>query len=516
MHYVRLLSRHGYIPYRTIQEINLPGGYLPDWIFQSIFGSSNLAWRLYDMALLAAISAFMFIIARRSRRFAALWAACLFVIIHARDGMREAGQRDLFASALLIAGAAAFLWAKRSRRLAPMFLFGLAAGSALTVKPSYLFFCLLPVADQLLSPAARLLFLRRCAVALAGIACPLIACILWLASIHSVSNFAYTLLVLIPYHASLGHATWRFLLYNSVSPMLFVVLVWLAAYLLARLTPAQCQTCSLPDRTVRLTLLFCALAGWLSYLSQRRAYPYQRDSFLIFLLLLIALDLDAFLSTNRPQQWLAALALLWTALIFTPISVWKAAHYQSPDAAFVSHLSADLQFIDTRDHLGPLSENVQCLDTITGCIATLEHLRLVQASGQMYDEFLFQPPAAEAVRNSRTSFAREIEANPPLIFIVTAPLFPSGPGHYEKLAQWPDFNTWLNQHYAVDLEARPPGSYRGMGKPVALAGYRLYVRRDVIASPTRSTQQLPSSKNLEVGASERSHQRLGNPNIDHD
>lgn len=482
MHYICFLSRHGYVPYRTIQDQNLPGSYLPDWIFQSLFGASSLAWRLYDFGLLAAISISMFVIARRSGRFAALWASCLLVLIHARDGMREAGQRDLFAAAILIAGVAAFLWAKRSQRLAPAFLFGFAVGMALTVKPTFLFFCLLPVVDQLLAPDSRALFMQRCAVILAGIACPLLGCILWLASIHSLRNFAYTMEVLAPYHASLGHATWGFLLYNSVSPMLFLVLVWLAIHVLAHMGSMRFQPRSFVDPVLRGTLLYCAFAGWLSYLVQRKAYPYQRDPFLVFLLLLIALDLNALLSRlsgSRAQQWLSALALLWTAIFFAPVSAWKAARYQSSGAAFQAELSGDLQLIDRQDHLGPLSGKVQCLDTVAGCIDTLEHLQIVQASGQIYDEFLFQRPSQAVISDSRSVFAQEIQTNPPLIFVVTASLFPSGPGGYEKLAQWPRFDEWLNQHYAVAVERAPTRGYRSMGRPVVPAGYRLYVRRDV-------------------------------------
>ena len=481
MHYIGFLSKHGYVPYRTIQDQNLPGGYLPDWIFEDIFGPSSLAWRLYDLGLLAAISASMFLIARRQGRFAALWATCLVVIIHARDGIREAGQRDLFAAALLIAGVAAFLWAKRSKRAAPAFLFGLASGLALAVKPTYLLFCLLPVVDQLCSPDDRSLFVRRCAAVIAGIACPLILCFLWLASIHSLGSFAYTLELLAPYHASLGHATWKFLFYNSVSPMIFLVVLWLAVRVMGRLRPTRLQP-SLVDPLVHRTLLYCAFAGWASYLVQRKAFPYQRDPFLVFLLLLIALDLNAYLSVyseNRWQQGLSAVALLWTAIVFAPVSAWKAAHYQSPDAAFQAELGADLQLVDVEDHLGPLSGKVQCLDTVNGCIDTLERLQLVQATGQIYDEYLFQRPSGEVIRDTRSTFTQEVQKNPPVIFIVAASLFPSGPAGYDKLAQWQPFDDWLNQHYALALQRTPKTAYRSMGRPVIPDSYRLYVRRDV-------------------------------------
>jgi hypothetical protein len=402
------------------------------------------------------------------------------VLIHARDGMREAGERDLFAAALLIAGVAAFLWAKQSKRLAPAFLFGLAAGSALAVKPTFILFCLLPVVDQFFSPDDRAIFTRRCAAVLAGIAFPLLACVIWLGSIHSLKNFAYTLEILAPYHASLGHATWEFLLYNSISPMLFLLVLWLAIQGLQRVGSTQFRAQSMPDVDLRRTLLYCAFAGWLSYLVQRKAYLYQRDPFLVFLLLLIALDLNAILSLvseSRIRRWLSVLALLWTAIVFAPVSAWKVAHYQSPDAAFQAELASDLHLVDVRDHLGALSGKVQCLDTVEGCIDTLEHLQLVQASGQIYDEFLFQPASRELIRDSRSSFTQKVHANPPLLFIVTAKLFPSGPNGYDKLAQWPQFDGWLNQHYALAVERTPTAAYRSMGRPVVPAGYRLYVRR---------------------------------------
>jgi hypothetical protein len=214
---------------------------------------------------------------------------------------------------------------------------------------------------------------------------------------------------------------------------------------------------------------------------QRKGFLYQRDPFLVFLLLLIAMDLNAFLSLrfgNRSQQWLSAMALLWTAVIFAPVSAWKAARYQSPDAAFQAQLSTDLQVVDREDHLGALSGKVQCLDTIAGCIDTLEHLQLMQASGQIYDEYLFQPPSREAIRDSRTAYAQELRANPPVLFIVTASLFPSGPAGYEKLAQWPGFDEWLNENYVVAMERVPTTGYRSMGRLVVPESYRIYVRRD--------------------------------------
>jgi hypothetical protein len=477
MRYVCFLGEHGMVPYQGIQDMNLPGSYLPNWVIQHLFGASDLAWRLYDFGLLTLISFSFYRIARPYSRFAALWASCLFVLIHGRDGIDDIGQRDLCAAALVIAGTAALLAARRSNRVAPAFLFGLASGSALTIKPTMIFFLTLPLLDLILSRVARKPSLRRFLAALAGYITPIIICTAWLLQWSNLRSFAYTLLVLAPYHASLGHAPWRVLLYGGFSPMLPLALVGLVIWLFTRTRPISSALPTRPDRATA-ALLFCgAVAGWLSFILQRRAYPYQRYPFMVFLLLILALQLDAALRRTDRIHWLSAAALLWTSLLFAPSSLWKAAHYQSPEEAFDTQLCLDLNTLDRQQHLGTLSGHVQCLDTISGCIDTLDHLRWIQPTGQMYDEFLFHPADSVAVRNSRAAFLSQLQLHPPLIFVVSDRLFPSGPNGYRKLDSWPAFHTWLDANYAIVVERTPTRAWRSMGRLVIPDGYRLYLHR---------------------------------------
>lgn len=86
-----------------------------------------------------------------------------------------------------------------------------------------------------------------------------------------------------------------------------------------------------------------------------------------------------------------------------------------------------------------LSGNIQCLDTIDGCLATLYRLRLIQTTGMLYDEFLFLPPNVATEREANTvadlqeRFLRELMHTPPYVIVMTSWLFPSGPIEYEKL-----------------------------------------------------------------------------------
>lgn len=51
--YVDFLISRGKVPYRDILDINLPGSYAADWIAVRVFGPSSVAWRFFDLTLLA-------------------------------------------------------------------------------------------------------------------------------------------------------------------------------------------------------------------------------------------------------------------------------------------------------------------------------------------------------------------------------------------------------------------------------------------------------------------------------
>jgi hypothetical protein len=104
-------------------------------------------------------------------------------------------------------------------------------------------------------------------------------------------------------------------------------------------------------------------------------------------------------------------------------------------------------------------------------------MKLVQSSSLIYDEYLFHPAGTPAVDDTRASFWRAIQAAPPLVFVVTDPLFPDGPNHYEKLTLWPDFTLWLNKNYALKIEHPSMKPIRQGGPAFTPAGYRIYVQR---------------------------------------
>ena len=130
IHYIGWLIGRGWAPYREIGDMNMPGSYLIEIAAMHVFGMGDLAWRLFDFALMAAATASFFVITRArgapsfaapSRRvgpedgwLAGLFAACLFILVHGRDGLAEGGQRDLTMAVCLVV-ATAFLFVQSAK-----------------------------------------------------------------------------------------------------------------------------------------------------------------------------------------------------------------------------------------------------------------------------------------------------------------------------------------------------------------------------------------------------------------
>jgi hypothetical protein len=119
-----------------------------------------------------------------------------------------------------------------------------------------------------------------------------------------------------------------------------------------------------------------------------------------------------------------------------------------------------------------LQGEVQCIDSISGCLATLYQMQVLESSGEIYDEFLF----TQGMPRERARVLGSFVSRPPKVLIVSSILFPTGPDDYGKLSMWPEFNTWLGQNYQL-LRQRTMTPVQSVGRRVVPPGYRLYVLR---------------------------------------
>ncbi len=490
--------------------MNMPGSYLIELAAMRLFGMGDLAWRLFDFALMGAAGASFFVTTRSKKPgapsmtassswvgpedgwLAGLFAACLFILAHGRDGLAEGGQRDLtMAVCLIVATAFLFVAIRRDWPWAAA-AFGLFSGAALTIKPTAL---PLTAAQLLLAvyvlrrrgrrgelPDRR--WLRYAVAATAGyLVAPGIA-LMFLLRERALTAFFANLHGLVLYYSGLGHRPLGFLLLHSVSPLLPLVLLWLAVLALRR-----------PPLDWERAALGCgALFGLVSYLVQARGFPYYRYTLLIFLLPLMAVD---FMRAAREEgvvvraektealaeksgalrtkaaRWLALAALCFGGFFLAPQSAVLIHRYRWWETDFITSLQQNL------DTLGGerLSGHIQCIDTISGCGNVLYRMRLEPANGLLVDFPLFGADDVPFVRQTREHFFAAMNTVPPQVLVVTSALYVDGPGEYRKLDRWPAFQSFLNEDYTLQTEWSPSRTARWWSREETPASYRIYVLR---------------------------------------
>ncbi|MGA1982755.1 MAG: hypothetical protein ABSG84_09775 [Acidobacteriaceae bacterium] len=539
IHYIGFLIQRHWAPYRQIGDMNMPGSYLIEIAAMHLFGTGALAWRLFDFTLLALASAAFLVVTESGAPFAtassslvgsarssgapsiaassrsvgsekrwlpALFASSLFILIHGRDGLAEGGQRDLTMAVLLIAATAFLFVAIRKRKLWPIAVFGLLSGIASTIKPTTLpltliqlalaLYALRKIQGESLAPKTVIpsearsaksrdprIFLLALPAALAYLIAPIVA-LIFLVREHALAAFLDGFHGIIPYYASLGHRPLSFVLLHSISPLLPLVLLWLAILLLLR-----------PHLDwERAALLAGVLFGLLNCVVQQRALPYYRYPLLVFLLPLMAIDFTR-AATNpggpsfavpsqrvgsRAAKCLAALALAFGSFFLAPQSAVLIHRYRWWQTDFISSLQQNLSALGGSS----LSGHIQCIDSISGCGNVLYRMRLEPATGVLSDFLLFgaasdrqRPNSIPIIRDTRAQFSAAILAHPPEVIVVTSHLHMDGPDDFQKLSRWPAFAGFLATRYTLQTEWSPSRTARWWSREETPASYRIYVLR---------------------------------------
>lgn len=462
IHYIVFLMHHGMAPYRNIVDMNLPGTYMLEGSVMASLGAGSLAWRIYDLLLILIASLSIFIILKPYGRLATISTATLFLMVHAQDGEIMAGERDFAAAVFLLAATALLFTSLRRPRISHAFIaaFGLLSGAAITIKPTVLLIVLCLFVWSSLTLHRRSISLTRfLASALAGCAIPLLATFLFLVHHNALAAFREALHGLIPYHASLAHKSFSFLLSHSISPLLLLFMLWLIVVAITR--P------SFKLDSERLALILCALAGLLSYLLQQKGFAYQRYPFLAFLLPLITADLTALAKTRTATRCIGIAGLIATA-VFCTIFLARITHFDrhEPDRPLLH----DLQSLNVADN------QVQCMDTAGSCIDNLYAGHIVQFTGFLYDCYLLDGTNPVAL-DLRRRFWQAIDRNPPRLIVVTDSACYDPVPTFDKFSKWPEFSTFLAANYTLARTSGPQRPVHYWSRAVTPFAYRIYIHR---------------------------------------
>ena len=468
MHYVVFLMRHGLRPYSDITDNNMPGAYLTESWAMSLFGPTDLAWRIYEFFLLGTIIVSMVVIARRQNWLAGVYAGGLFLLMHAVEGPDYAAEREEVMTALLLVACAALFTAVRRQRPAFLLLFGVTAALASAIKPT-----VAPLGLVLLVLA---LWKRRTgsvrpapylAWASAGAGLVALAIVVFLVQHHAFAGFVFTLKTVTPAYAGLNRPNYLHLL-GKIFPKSLLPLV-AAALLLQNLRQWDWE---------RTCLLLGAAFGALSYLAQGKDYPHHRYTLVAFVLLLCCLEITAALRTRGWPQTVAVAVVLFTIVFTVP-------HYSRLLREVVDHSDLTLALEQDLRELGgghpqqTLQDRVQCFDLVAGCLNSLYHLGVVENSAFTGDLLLFSPTDGSLVRYYRTLFWKRATQDPASVLVVSNEWF-FGMASFGKLNTFPGFPPYLQANYTEVLDREFPLEDRrapsnSPGDPPR--AYRIYIRK---------------------------------------
>lgn len=455
--YLCWLMDRGMRPYLDTIEMNMPGSYMTYWSVMHVLGDSSPAWRVFDLGLAAASGIAIFVIALPYDWFAGVLAGASFILFHAHDGPAQMGQRDYVLSVVLLCAYAFLFEAERRNKPWLLFLFGICASATATFKPQAIVFAifLLAVYCWRLRRQQKP-FASALGISLAGMALPLIAALAFLAREHAISAFLHTVKYLLPYYASLDRKTPLDLLRRSIVPSIGTLLALGAIAGWAQRKDWNWE---------RFLLLAGVGFGAFSELVQGKGWIYHRYPITAFILLSVAIELTL---AARKRGWLRVLAYAGIAYAMVSATLFTVrstrVHW---DEAFNVALTADLQALG-----GPaLSGHAQCFTMLPDCATVFYRMHLVQATGLVYDYFIFSSRHDIAIEDSQNRFWAQFLANRPRVIVLGRWLYPEQANDYSKLDRWPQFRDYLNTHYVLYTDRYfPPamGAYRG---------YRIYVLR---------------------------------------
>jgi hypothetical protein len=459
-HYIAWLIGQGYVPYRDIFDPNVPGVWLVHGVALAVVGSSDVAWRGWDLAWLAVTAITLYRYCRPlASQSSALAVALLFALYHLSGGERHAGERDFFASLPLLLGALAVAsWCERDRGGALAAVAGgLALGLATTIKPITVLFgagCVVAAAVGARSPARRI---AGPVALLAGMAVPPLLSIGWLAWQGGLSAFVT---ILTEYTLPIFSATGRNRMWRFLKPYWLT----LGAMALIALTLGPPR-----DRRVRWNLaVFGLVYGILHVVLQFKGTWYHFHPFALFMCAVAAPALAA--SAGDRARWAAAPAwlraaaerALGAATMRVPIAVVLLAvsaalmatrdrHVFAADpvareraerAAAVTH---DLERL-VRPH-----DTVQILDVVEGGGAlALLRLHLHPANRFINDEPLFQAIHDLRIQRLRAEFMASLRARPPAAVVI----FPRRWRRegYRRLQSFPELGELFAERYTLVVD----------------------------------------------------------------
>lgn len=451
-----LMNRFGAVPYVDVFTNQSPGALAFHALIYALFGASDRAFRLLDLAWLGLITLATLPLLRPLGRMATWAGVALFALSYLRLEQEVSFQRD-FIGILPVALAAALIAQGRATTVR-RFLAGLCLGLAVTLKPHLgLGLPVLMLYDLLAADAAgeRSPWLRRAArlswpYAL-GLALPVAAMLLWVWQLGAWPAYRQLNTAALPLYLRMNgehqalfgvnRLLYLFQNYARVGGLsLWLAPAALSLYLAAGLPPAYAVM-----RRRILLLAALALTYSLYVLLGGKFWEYHWLPFQYFLILTAAAGL-ALLQLPAPAAQRRVTIVILTLVIFLA-SLPSHAFYgqlwgQPPRPPKGGRVDAIAAFLQT--HLRP-GETVQQLDWTGGATQSMLIAEARMATPYMEDYVFYHAVDHPFVQAQRQRFLAALaQARPRFVIDISATPRPNGPG---SSLDFPELRAFLAAHY---------------------------------------------------------------------
>jgi hypothetical protein len=451
MHYVAWRISQGAAPYRDVFDMNFPGTYLLHLAVLRVLGAGDVAWRLFDLAWLAAGAGAVAALAAPWGWLASAGGALFFALQHLAAGPWQTGQRDFLLCPFLLLGTLAVVrWQEHRRGLTTLAWGGLALGAGVTIKPHTTLLAV-ALASVLVVGAWRVAGWRPVVAFTIGVALPPLAVVLWVTALGAGPAWRTLVLdYLLPVYSHLGPPGWG-AFYGSQA--WFPVAVALGLTLVSALIHRRFTT---RHRLVALGLAY----GAVHYVTQGKGWEYHLYPLAAFTAVVLLAEIEPLLYAGRR---LVALALV-ACLVVSAGGFWLkgVTAAQAAEGGWITakerRVSALVADLGPRLRPGDL---VQVLDTTEAGVHALLRLSVRQPSRFLYDFAFLHDIDRPIIQAFQAELMGALRAHPPRFIVLFRQGWPAG--GYERLAAFPELAGFIADRYRIAGQSDD---------------YRIYAKRD--------------------------------------
>lgn len=457
MIYAGFLIDRGAVPYRDFFDMNMPGTYFVMWTMGQILGWTDLAFRVFDLSLLAILSFATFLWMRPMGGLSATYAAIAFPLYYLTGGATVSMQREYIALLPL----AFVLWLScrgtTSRPVLRGFLVGVLSAAAFLIKPQFALLCL-PALIFLIQEERRTTGIPRFVMALsAGFFLPCGATLWYLTATGGLAPFLDIATNYWPLythmngdHEPIAGASRAIYIVKSLwdglkTPVLPPALLGI---LVGSRDSAMRRQSWLTGTLLLAATLYPALSG--------QFWDYHWIPFHYMTLCAASLAVrPSSLERNKPIgriAFAASTVLLFFVSALPGLGLYWLAQNRGAQLPLKSGVPDGVhQFLST--HLRP-GDTVQPLDWTGGAVHGMLMARAPLATRFIYDfHFYHHVESSPYIHRLRKEFMRELSEKKPrfIIQVLEDKPWPKGA---DTTRSFPELEAYLARHYSVVKEER--------------------------------------------------------------